>query len=161
MKTIRVEEVYRIHGTATDSIPEDTSLEHIIGRFAREPGLRGVFLVDSRQRFSGVITRADLLKWAHFQLFGGKGRHDMVISDFYRIVDARKAKDLVSTDPQGLVVKEIDTLQTALDKMLDFEEDVLPVVDNERRILGDLRLSEVLLKAIEVGKQMRGNEWDR
>ena len=85
----------------------------------------------------------------------------MVISDFYRIVDARKAKDLVSTDPQGLVVKETDTLQTALDKMLDFEEDVLPVVDNERRILGDLRLSEVLLKAIEVGKQMRGNEWDR
>jgi len=42
--------------------------------------------------------------------------------------------------------------------MIDHEEDVLPVEDNERRILGDLRLSEVLLKAIEVGKQMRSNE---
>ena len=37
--------------------------------------------------------------------------------------------------------------------MLDLEEDVLPVMDTERRILGDLRLSEVLLKAFEVGKQ--------
>ena len=100
-----------------------------------------------------MITRADLMKWAHFQLFSGKGRHDIAISDFFRIVDARKAKDLVTTDPRSIAVKETDTLQTALDKMLDHEEDVLPVVDNERRILGDLRLSEVLLKAIEVGKK--------
>ena len=158
MKTVLVKDVYQLHGTATDSIPEDTSLEHIISRFAQEPGLRGVFLIDARQRFSGVITRADLMKWAHYQLFGGKGRHGIAISDFFRIVDARKAKDLVTTDPRAIAVKETDTLQTALDKMLDHEEDVLPVVDNERRILGDLRLSEVLLKAIEVGKQVRGNE---
>lgn len=155
MKTIRVEEVYRLHGTAADSVPEDTSLEYIIGRFAREPGLRGVFLVDSRQRFSGVITRADLMRWAHFQLFGGKGRHDIAISDFFRVVDAKKAKDLVTTDPRAIAVRETDTLQTALDKMLDYEEDVLPVVDGERRILGDLRLSEVLLKVIEVGREVR------
>ena len=82
----------------------------------------------------------------------------MAISDFYRIVDARKAKDLVSTDSRGLAVKETDTLQIALDKMLDYEEDVLPVVDKEGRILGDLRLSEVLLKTIEMGKQVRESE---
>ena len=81
----------------------------------------------------------------------------MRASDFFCIVDAKKAKDLVSGDPKAITVKETDTLQTALDKMLDHEEDVLPVVDNERRILGDLRLSEVLLKAIEVGKQVRSN----
>ncbi|HEY41734.1 MAG TPA: CBS domain-containing protein [Dehalococcoidia bacterium] len=152
MKTIRVEQVYRLHGTATDSIPEDTSLEYVIGRFARESGLRGVFLVDSRQRLSGVLTRTDLMKWAHLQLFGGKGRHEIAISDFFRIIDAKKAKDLVTTDPRVISVKESDNLQNALDKMLDHEEDVLPVVDDERRILGDLRLSEVLLKVLEAGK---------
>jgi len=158
MKTILVKDVYELHGTATESIPEDTSLEYIIGRFAREPGLRGVFLIDERRRFSGVITRADLMKWAHLKLFSGKGRHDMAVSDFFHIVDAKKAKDLVSGDPNAITIKETDTLQVALDKMIDHEEDVLPVVDKERRILGDLRLSEVLLKVIEVGKQMRSNE---
>ena len=152
MKTIKVKDVYQIHGTATDSISEDTLLEHIISRFAHEPGLRGVFLIDARQRFSGIVTRADLMKWAHFQLYGGKGRYELSISEFFRIADAKKAKDLVSGDPKAITVKETDTLQTALDKMLDHEEDVLPVVDNERRILGDLRLSEVLLKVIEMGK---------
>ena len=157
MKTILVKDVYQLHGTATDTIPEDTSLEHIISRFANEPGLRGVFLIDARQRLSGIVTRADLMKWAHFQLYGGKGRYELSISEFFRIADAKKAKDLVNSDPKAITIKETDTLQTALDKMLDHEEDVLPVVDNERRILGDLRLSEVLLKAIEVGKQVREN----
>jgi len=155
VKTILVKDVYQLHGTATDIIPEDTSLEHIISRFAWEPGLRGVFLIDARQRLSGIVTRADLMKWAHFQLYGGKGRYELSISEFFRIADAKKAKDLARRDGRSLGIKETDSLQTALDKMLDIEEDVLPVIDNQGKILGDLRLSEVLLKAIEMGKQVR------
>lgn len=157
MKTIRVEEVYRIHGTASVSVREDVSLEYVITRFAREPGVRGIFLIDADERFVGLITRNDLMKWAHVQLFGGKGRDEITVSEIFRLVDAAKAKDLFRGEPRELSVNESDTLQSALDKMLDYEEDVLPVVDNERRILGDLRLSEVLLKAIEVGKQARGS----
>ena len=153
MRTIKVEEVYRIHGTASVSVPEDVSLEYIITRFAREPSVRGIFLTDTSERFVGLITRNDLMKWAHIKLFGGKGRHDIAVSELFRLAGAVKAKDLLRSDQRKLSVKETDTLQTALDKMLDYEEDVLPVVDGERRILGDLRLSEVLLKAIEVGKQ--------
>ena len=160
MKTILVKDVYQLHGTATDTISEDTSLEHIISRFANEPGLRGVFLIDARQRLSGIVTRADLMKWAHFQLYGGKGRYELSISEFFRIADAKKAKDLARRDGRSLGIKETDSLQTALDKMLDVEEDVLPVIDNQGKILGDLRLSEVLLKAIELGKQVRENNRD-
>lgn len=153
MRTIRVEEVYRIHGTASVSVPEDVSLEYVITRFAREPGVRGIFLIDTNERFVGLITRNDLLKWAHIRLFGGKGRYEITVSEIFRLANAVKAKDLLRGNQRELSVKETDTLQTALDKMLDYEEDALPVVDGERRILGDLRISEVLLKAIEVGRQ--------
>ena len=153
MRTIKVEEVYRIHGTASVSMPEDVSLEYVVTRFAREPGVRGIFLIDTSERFIGLITRNDLMKWGHIRLYGGKGRYEITISEFYRLADAVKAKDLLRGDQRGISVKETDTLQTVLDKMLNYEEDVLPVVDGERRVLGDLRLSEVLLKAIEAGKQ--------
>ena len=152
MKTIRVEEVYRLHGTAMVSVPEDVPLEYVISKLAHEPGLRPVFLVDSRQRFTGVITRANLVKWAHFQLSGGKGRREISFSEILHILGAKKAKDIISGDQQALAVKETDTLQDALDRMLDCKEDVLPVLDSEGRILGDLRISEVLLKVIEVGQ---------
>lgn len=73
------------------------------------------------------MTRIDLMRWAHFQLFGGKGRHEVTVSEFFRIVDAKKARDIARGDSWMLSVKENDTLQAALDKMLDHEEDVLPV----------------------------------
>ena len=47
MKTIRAEEVYRLHGTASASLPEDVPLKEVIARFAHEPGLRAVFLIDA------------------------------------------------------------------------------------------------------------------
>ena len=62
MKTIKVGEVFRIRGTTTDIVPENTPLEKVIERFAKEPGLRGIFAVDSRKQFSGVITRSDLIR---------------------------------------------------------------------------------------------------
>jgi len=50
-------------------------------------------------------------------------------------------------------VQESDTLQAALEKMLDDEEDVLPVVDADGKILGDLRLSEVLWWVLAYGRR--------
>ena len=156
MKTIRVEEVYRLHNASTASIPEDVSLEYVIDRFACEPGIRGFFLVDSGKRLSGMLTRDDLMRWAYIQFFDQRSGHNVTISDFFRIADAKKAKDLATSAPLSIAVKESDTVQDALEKMLRFQEDVLPVIDSESRILGDIRLSEIMLKAIEIGKQTNG-----
>ena len=41
-------------------------------------------------------------------------------------------------------------LDTALNRMIEYEEDIIPVLDEDGRILGDLRLSEVLLKTLEM-----------
>jgi CBS domain-containing protein len=148
-----VAEVYRLHGSASVSIPADSPLEDVIGEFIREPSLRGIFLIDAKQRFVGMVTRVDLIRWAHFNLTGGKERHKIPVSEFFRIVDARKAKDLASGDPRVLSVKESDTLQAALDKMLDQEEDVIAVLDSEGRVLGDLRLSEILWWVLTHGRR--------
>ncbi|MFC1943658.1 CBS domain-containing protein [Chloroflexota bacterium] len=150
MKNILVEEVYRLHGSASVSVVEDIPLKEVVFRFANDPTLRGVFLVDSRQRFAGVITRADLLKWSTIMLLGG--RIDVVsIAEAHRLVFATKAKDLRREGWLLLGVREADSLQTALNQMIDNEEDIIPVLDSKRKILGDLGLAEVLLKAMEVG----------
>ncbi|MDD5501436.1 MAG: CBS domain-containing protein [Candidatus Omnitrophica bacterium] len=148
-----VADVYKLHGDATISIPADSSLEDVIGTLIREPSLRGIFLVNSKQRLVGMVTRLDLIRWAHLNLTGGKGRHEIPISELFRIVDARKAKDLASGDPHVLAVRENDTLQAALDKMLDYEEDVIPVLDSEGKVSGDLRLSEVLWWVLAFGRR--------
>ena len=144
LRTIRVSEIYRIHGMASTVLPEDSPLENIIARFAGDFSLSGIFLTDTQRRLTGVITRIDLLRWVHFKLFSGKGRHEIAVSDFYRIVDARKAKDIAHSSSNMLGVLDTDSLQSGLDKMLDYEEEVLPVLNNRGEIVGDLRLSEIL-----------------
>ena len=46
VKTILVKDVYELHGTASLSISDKVLLDEIIYRFAHEPGIRGIFLMD-------------------------------------------------------------------------------------------------------------------
>jgi CBS domain-containing protein len=151
--SLLVSDVYKLHGNTSVSINSDASVGEIIASFVRNPSLGGIFLVDSQLRYVGLITRIDLMRWAHIKLTGGKGRHEINVSEFFRIADARKAEELVGYNTHLLSVKEDDTLQAALDKMLDYEHDVIPVLDNENRIIGDLGLSEVLWSGSAYGRR--------
>jgi CBS domain-containing protein len=66
-------------------------------------------------------------------------------------VKAKKAEDIAIYNSSSFSVKENDSYQAVLDLMIDREQDIIPVVDNEGRIIGDLSLSELLLKVLEVG----------
>ncbi|HEY93980.1 MAG TPA: CBS domain-containing protein [Dehalococcoidia bacterium] len=157
MNSVSVGEVYKLDGTASEQISQDESIEFVINRFAENPGLRAIFLVNVNNRFSGLITRGNLLRYIHLQVYGGQGRPDLTISELYRYIHAKNALDLVSEPPQHVSLKETDTLKTALEMMMDYELDVLPVVDKQNRILGDLRLSEILVKTIELGKELNAH----
>ena len=157
MKTILVKEVYQLHGTASISVTEEVLLEDIISRFAHEPGIRGVFLIDEKQRFAGIVSRTAIMKWAEFQLFG-KWKNGVPAPEVTHLVDSVKAKNMARGDWRSYGVKEFDTLEEAFNQMMSFGEDVIPVLDEDGRIIGDLRISEVLLKALEVGRQTGGDE---
>lgn len=139
MMTIRVSEVYRLHGMASAMSPDDSPLQGIIIRFADEPGLRGIFLVDSQGRLTGVVSRIDLLRWAHIQLFGGKGRREISISEFLRLVDAKQAKDIARGDPGCSVSKKTTRFSQRW----------------RGEIVGDMRLSEVLWFVLVKGQRKR------
>lgn len=149
MEAIRVMDVYQSHGMASVSIPENMPLAHVVSRFALDPNLRAVFLIDSDARFTHMLSRFDLLKWAHLRLFKGKGIREMKVADFVRITEAKEVKSLARRDEHSFSIKESDTLRTALNRMIEYQEDIIPVLDEDRRVLGDLRLSEVLLKTLE------------
>jgi len=54
--------------------------------------------------------------------------------------------------------RETDSLQTALDKMLNYEEDIIPVLDSEGNILGDLRLS--INPINRISHNINSNMWE-
>ncbi len=154
MKLPLVADIYKLQDRTAISLEDDSSLEDAIKAIIQEPLLHGIFLVDSKQRFVCMVTRVDLLRWAHLKLTGGKGRHEIPVFEFFRIMDAKTAKDLTYGAQQGISVQESDSLQVALDKMLDYKQDIIPVLDREGRILGDLSLTEILWWILAFGKTL-------
>jgi CBS-domain-containing membrane protein len=145
---IHVKDVHGIHGLCSITMPQDASLMDIIRKFASEPNIRGLFLVDDEQRFAGMVSRLAILKWAEFQL-KNKLKHDNSSPEIRHIIDTVKAKNLARGDWKSFGVYESDTLEEAFKKMMDAGEDILPVLDDNHKIIGDLRLSEVLQKIVD------------
>ncbi|HZA23408.1 MAG TPA: CBS domain-containing protein, partial [Dehalococcoidia bacterium] len=118
MKTIKVEEVFDPRGMQTAIMSEDESLEDVIVTFVRDPHARGIFLVDSHQRFAGVITRSDLLKWAYLRLGRepGSGRVNISRRDIYRFVLSTSAREVARGSWHSMGVRPIDDLETALNQ---------------------------------------------
>jgi CBS-domain-containing membrane protein len=152
MKPILVEELYHLSEPASLSVPEGTPLQEVVARLAQEPDLRAIFLVDSQQRFAGTIRRADLLKWLYFQLFGRLGVEKGSTGEIIHLAFATRAKDLARGDWRYFGVKLCDTIQDALERMIAYGDAIIPVLDNEGKVLGDLRVTEILMKALEFVK---------
>ena len=156
MKTIRVEEILRPHGTCalSVSVTESTDLEEVITKFTENPAIHGVFLVDSEQRFQGIIRLRDLRKWVQFRILKEHGTYKALSAwEAYRIISAEKSVDLVHGDRQSLGLKENDTLETALHKMVEYDTNILPVLNNADGIIGELLITHVLHKIVGIGKQ--------
>jgi len=62
---------------------------------------------------------------------------------------AAEAKDLARGDWRYFGVKTSDTIQDALERMITYGAAIIPVLDNEGKVLGDLRVTEILMKARE------------
>ena len=152
MNPILVEELYHLSEQASLSVPEGTPLQEVVARLAQEPDLRAIFLVDSQERFAGTIRRADLLKWLYFQLFGRLGVEKGSTGEIIHLAFATRAKDLARGDWRYFGVKVSDTIQDALERMIAYGDAIIPVLDNEGKVLGDLRVTEILIKALEFVK---------
>ena len=156
MKTLFVEEIYRPHCSCALSVTEHTKLEETITQFAENLAIRGIYLLDSEQRFLGIIRLTDLRNWVKYRILKEYGTYRALSAwDAYHFISAEKAADLMHGDRHSLGVKKDDTLQTALDKMVEHETNILPVLDDSHKIIGDLLLSDILLKVVEFGKQAK------
>ena len=131
--------------------PEDEFTDVVL-QLARQPELRGAFVVDHQQRLLGVITRTDLLEWARAKLGAAlqapwRGTEETL--RLASLINATTAGQVMHKASSRAAVKLEDSLAHALRLMVELDLIVLPVVDGERRVVGEVRLSDILVRALE------------
>jgi len=144
---ITVREAYHPKTMRALVINEDEPLEEVLHRLAKPRILGAVFVVDSEGRFCGVVTRTDLLNYVKVKL--GKWDYDSRSSSWraaVKYIYAAKVKDLVHRGSSRTYVRPDDYVTEALDLMITHDLINVPVVDKNGSILGDVGISDILLK---------------
>jgi CBS domain-containing protein len=144
---IYVKDVYNSKRVASALVRADDPLEDVLRQLAEEPRLRGVFVTDIEGLLVGVITRTDILEWVRLRLGLVLKRPRLTPHRMLRLaqlVRAAKAGDAIHPASEEVAVRPEDTLDLALQLMLQTDLISVPVLDADGRILGDLTLSCVL-----------------
>lgn len=132
----------------------DTPLDEFIKRFADNEELRSIFLVDDERRLRAVVTRQDLIRWVRLQL---KVKREILrpqLAGVRRLAKAVHAIDISHTASPGAAVGLDDPIHLALEKMARYDLTDIPVIDDEGRVIGDLRLSQLLWYGLEQGSSV-------
>ncbi len=154
LKKLTVRDAYNFDPHPSLIVGPDEDFAETIQHFANLPELRGIFVADSEKRLLGVITRRDLLAWARVKI----GSPEEIISSSPKVEEAIRLINLLHASTVGQfmhpdshrsAVKPDDSLAYALRLMIELDLIVLPVVDEANRIVEDLKLSELLARAIQ------------
>jgi CBS domain-containing protein len=147
LQKLKVESAYNLDENDPILFKLSDEFSQVIKNFAHHAELRGIFVVDDENRFLGVLTRTDLLDWARVRLGAITLMPLTDMNKTIRLVTLIRASlvgDILRPETKGAAVRVDDTLAHALKAMVDTDLIVLPVVDDEQRVIGRLRLSEVL-----------------
>jgi CBS-domain-containing membrane protein len=136
--------------------PDDTLID-VIEAFARDPGAGTIFVVDDEDRLLGCIQEraldADLISVVLPQRLWHSIR-EMDARDALRAARAprRKARELMvgvrSVTPRTALVEAVGI-------MIRSEQPTVPLVDQQGRLLGYLRLFEVLSHFLQLQLQLQ------
>ena len=147
---LRIRDIFNPRDMHTLLVYEKDTIRNAIRHFAEDPCCGGIFIIDKDKRFKGVITRYDLLTWAKFKIGAGIESDAISIEEIHKYVHSTKIKEFINKYNDRIRLTLDNSLLDALNMMLSEDLITVPVVDERGKILGDLKLSEVLTKILDI-----------
>lgn len=147
---LRIRDIFDPKDMHTLLVHEKDTIRNAIRHFAEDPCCGGIFIIGKDRRFKGVITRYDLLTWAKFKIGAGIESDAISIDEIHKYVHSTKIKEFINKYSDRICLKLDSSLIDALNLMLSEDLITVPIVDESGKILGDLKLSEVLTKILEM-----------
>jgi len=151
LEKLIVKDTYRLEDEDPILVKLTDDFSQVIQNFAQHAELRGIFAVDDGNRFSGVITRTDLLDWARVKLGAILLKPLTDMDQTIRLITLIRAVtvgDILRPETKMAAVLIDDTLAHALKIMTRVDLIVLPVINDSQHIIGRLTLSELLNLAL-------------
>ncbi len=158
LRRLTVKDAYHLDLIPSLIVGPDEDFTEVVRRFAERPVTRGIFVSDEQKYLLGVITRTDLLDWARVKM-GAVLQAPILNREktlrMASLMHASTAGQVMHPDSHRAGVKADDSLAHALRLMIELDLHVLPVIDEEKRIVEDLKLDEILARLVEEDAKRR------
>ncbi len=140
---MKVKEVYKYITTKLPVVRENEPVINVINILLSDPCSRSVYVVNSKGILSGIIATSIVLKVTHL-LKGKKTLRKEDAFDALKISTAKTAKNIMHPP---VYVFEDDDIKNVLEEMVAGDYQELPVVNKNKKVIGDLNCLEII-KAI-------------
>lgn len=156
MSPLRVRDAEKLVSTEPILIREEASIYETVERLIDTRHARCAYVVDLQGRLVGIVTLKALVEhiFAH-HYFGDKGQK----GSQYEIVHTESALQLAAGQP--VYVTPDESLDQAVEKILNRGLEEIPVVDDEGVVTGDINLLDLLSVWMESsleGRRRTGQE---
>ena len=143
MKKLKVRNARRLITERPITVTPEETLEELVLAITEDPKTRAIFVVDRERRLKGIIGLKDLVR----ATFTSLANLDSLGHSAVRISLSHRASDM--SYGTMVYVKDDDSLDSALTKMLDNGLEEIPVVDDDMKVIGELDLRELLMVWLE------------
>ena len=131
----------------------DETLDDVAKALIANPGLKTAYVVDDDLQLVGEITLSSLVKQEFKDIIPSSSIDCFNALEF---LGNEVAKDIMS---RSIFVSDEDTLKTAFVKMYEYGLCELPVVDENKRLKGNIDMLELLAMLIEKKEQKAGKKY--
>jgi CBS domain-containing protein len=153
MKLTKVSQLCQHSQMLAIILHQDTLLETAIQNFSDNPFVRGIFVVDDANELVGVVNSHDFLPWVRMHLEMSPFGPTVPVGKMRRLLLAERILDMAQPGSHLAAVSMDASLADVLDMMFQHNLVDIPVLDENGRIVNDLRLSEVLAYTMKVSDQ--------
>jgi CBS-domain-containing membrane protein len=124
----------------TVQLQREKLIKDMVDRFVEQSPMHHICVVDENGKLQGMINRKRIFQ----TVFSHHVSADSRVTHLYNLLTAEKAGELMISDV--ITVNENDNINAVIKKMIEHDLFEIPVVDEDKRVLGFLTSGQILKK---------------
>ncbi len=141
---MKVSDWIKSHPAQPVTVTKDEPMAQVVATFLSHEGLRDLYITSPEDRIIGVVRHRRLVRLMLAQHLPIQTRHEIMERVSGGIVEDIMERDYVSAKPQ-------EVLDNVLNRMIQYEVEDMPVIDDANRAIGNINLTD-MLRAVQRGE---------
>ena len=144
MEKLKVGELCQPSCSVALFVHENDGIEVAIRRFASQPDVHVLFVVDDKRRLKGLVKIRHLLNWVRLRLGVRRAHRNITVAEAFDVVKLSQSSKIGDIISPAVSVKLDDLLAHAFNLMANKKLVELAVVNKKNELIGEVKLTGIM-----------------